>query len=163
MKYQRENNLGSYLELLENGFIEYGNSYKLFRKYDNESYLYGTELLAYCSSLLSFAKQFYDFLGYDAKITLQINFSDVINFLLGGFHSKYSNSFRHYRNENIFRNVYHTNFKIVIKDIAIAKITDNEIKQHIQFISRKMHQAFNLVEDYCLVDGNIDINVVRNL
>jgi hypothetical protein len=47
---------------------------------------------------------------------------------LGGFHSKYSNSFRPYRNENTFRNVYHKNFKIVIKDIAIAKITDDEIK-----------------------------------
>jgi hypothetical protein len=155
------NNLLSYFEVLNSGFIEAGHSYKLTYPYnnphDNEKKsvaIYLTQIIGYEMMLIGFAKKFYELAKYHDEVLLQISFINVLNLKLYGFHHHYSDTLRYGYSD--ISNTQHNNFKLNFTFIP-KSISDEEILSIAKIHSEKICRVFGLEKDYCFVNNEISI------
>ncbi|HAS39629.1 MAG TPA: hypothetical protein DCS93_04080 [Microscillaceae bacterium] len=158
---KNRNELTSYFEILNNGYVESGMSqhlaYEERAKHRDETIgiINLTNIVGYQMMLLDFARSFYELLHYDEEITLQLSFVNVLHYTLYGFHSKYFNSRLYYFYDE-YQNKYDPNFKLVEKFHPL-QLTDEEILKITMRNSEKICRAFGLEQDMAFFENQIDL------
>ncbi len=159
-KFHSGNDLSSYFEILNSGFIEAGFSRTFFWPFRNRNekmFIAGnlTYLVGYEMLILGWAKNFYDYIGYYDDVLLQISFSNVLGIKLFGFHHELKiNPF--YETDDT-SNKQNQNLKLEFafkpKDLTSEQILNNA-KRH----SEKICRAFGLTQELCFVNDEISVN-----
>lgn len=156
----------SYFELHGNGYIEAGISDSFLWVFDQGSHTFLSIHITYCigyiMSLLSFARQYYSFLGVDDEIFFQVSFRNIENFLIGGRNKKTNPNESHFFYLTLPKNTMHRNIKI-IKPFIPSSLNEEKTTEIASYFAEKIMLACgenNLV--ICLSDGKLDINQLRN-
>lgn len=158
---KNRNELTSYFEILNNGYVESGMSqhvaYEERAKHRDENIgiINLTNIVGYQMMLLDFSRSFYEMLHYDEEVTLQLSFVNVLHYTLYGFHSKYFNSRLYYFYDE-YQNKYDANFKLVEK-FHPSQLTDKEILEISKRNSEKVCRAFGLEQDMAFFEDQIDL------
>jgi len=152
--------LESYLEILDNGYIEFGLSYPISGYYEidkiyhpclNWTLTVGIDLF-----LLGFSRKFYDLISYYEDIELQISFINVLNYKLLGWNKRKFDDWRFRHDRTI--NFYHNSFKIN-HSYNPKSLTDDQIIEIGKLHSLKLGRGFGIDQDLCMDEqGNLDTN-----
>lgn len=152
--------LRSYVEILDNGYIEVGASSSFTFGYKDRSErkmvaLHPTYIVGFQMQLMGFAKRYYQLIKYYDEVILQISFVNMERLKLWGFNGHY-NSMTHYEMGEIW-NKHHPNFKL-IQNFNPATLTDEGILTIAKDTAEKICRAFGLDKDYCFVDDKLNLN-----
>jgi len=159
LKNSSNNEITSYFEILNTGFVEAGLSSSIAFQYKS----YGdrqvvalalTCLIGYEMLLLDFARNFYNFSKIFDDILLQVSFINVLNFKLSDFNKKYNDSSRYEMSDmcNKHNNNFNLNFSFNPKSL-----TDKDILEIAKIHSEKICRVFGLEKDFCFVDDELSI------
>ena len=146
--------LGSYFEVLTNGYAEFGGSSGFFEpNFDHQMKGGGcnkfclTPLLHYDLSLLSWVKSFYNFIGYNDEVYFSISLINIENLCLSWPHDKF----------DLRRNPQNKNHKnIQINDLLNPNdLNPESIRYLVQKHSMRICSAFGLSQDFGFKDNAI--------
>ena len=146
-------NLISYFEVLENGFVECGLSSTI--TYAGEvrgsdkimAEIYLSQIIGYEMMFLGFAKKYYEFIKYYDNVLLQLSFVNVLNLKLNGFHDKYRGDMRRYERSNI-KNSQHNNFVLTF-NFNPKSLNHDGIVEICKKHSERICRAFGLDRELC--------------
>jgi hypothetical protein len=153
--------LSSYFEVLNNGYVETGFSHSYISVYQDlrQQVQIGislTPIVIYEMMLLGFAQKFYEYAKYYDEVMIQLSFINVLDIVPWSLNSKYNMAARY----DTPSNKQHPNFKLTYR-FNPKTLTDSEIlliaKQH----SERMCRAFGLNGDYCFVDDKLSLSEMR--
>ena len=155
--------LSSYFEVLNNGYVEAGfsnsfTSVDLNLRSGLEPIITLTPIVIYEMMLLGFARQFYEFAKCYDEVMIQLSFVNVLGYIPWGLNSKYDREMR----LDLPSNKQHSNFKLTYR-FNPKTLTDSEILQIGKFHSERICRAFGLSRDLCFVDEKLSISLMRNL
>ena len=161
LKNMTGQDLSSYFEVLNNGYVEAGFSNSFISVYPNlasklEIRISLTPIIVYEMMLLGFAKQFYEFAHYYDEVMIQLSFVNVLGCIPWSLNSKY-NKRSPYEPPS---NKQHSNFKLTYR-FNPKTLTDAEILQIAKLHSEQIGRAFGLNGDYCFVDDKLSLSEMR--
>ncbi|MBS4059654.1 MAG: ATP-binding protein [Bacteroidetes bacterium] len=149
----------SYLEMLENGFVEAGFSSSFTRLCKdrnevphNQVEIHLTPIVGYSMMFLGFLRLVYQHFGISEECLFQISFKNVLNYYPYGVHNQYD--LRHIHMRNSINNRQHQNFKISRK-VSPAKLTEKDIHNIGKYVSQRICRVFGFNEDLCFVDDKL--------
>jgi hypothetical protein len=154
---KKVNELNSYLEIQENGFVEAGNAVLGF--YAGELRNGGKVMpTAHLSNilmaevlLLEFAKKFYEHIGYYDEVMIQVSLVNVLDYVLVGFHKHFGE--RYYYGE-VVTNKYYPNIKIS-HIFNPSKLEGNDIMELVKQSSLRLCRAFGIANDNGIFNNEI--------
>lgn len=153
-------NMKSYFEISNNGYIEVGLSYEISNTFKNGNgpefpFLFWTRIIGFEWLLIEFSRHFYDFLQYYEEVEIQISLINVLNFKLLGWNKKRYDDTRYRFDRDV--NYHHNCFKIN-HPFNPKTLTTEQIKEIIKDNSMRLGRGFGQEHDYCLdEDGNINV------
>jgi hypothetical protein len=159
-------NVISYFEISNNGYIEVGFSLSMTNilKDENENsfpILFWTHIIGFEWLLLEFSRRFYDFLKFYDDVEIQMSLVDVLNYRLLGWDSK-KYDWRLTRFDDTV-NKHHNSFK-VNTPFNPKIITEEQVRGIIKDHSMRLGRGFGLEHDYCIDNqGNINVEQLRHL
>ncbi len=157
------NEMSSYFEILNNGFVEAGLSdsftYVSPQASDasNVAVLL-TDIVAYEMVLLGFARDFYSYINYYDEVLLQVSFVNVLNLKLYNFNDTIRIS--PFYAEYDIRNKHHNNFMLNYS-FSTNGLTDGEILEVAKEHSERICRAFGLEQDMCFVNNELSLSRLR--
>ena len=158
--FDRDRRLMSYFEVITTGYVEAGFSnsfcYPYHEKAINKNMfaIYQNLMVGYSTSLLKWAKAFYDHCGYREEFLFQVSFVDVLNCRLYGFRENFNDTrYKHSSIMNKHDNAFSIRHKISIEDLG-----DDVITEVSQMISYKISRTFGVTEDLLFLDGKFPNN-----
>lgn len=157
------NDISSYFEALNNGYVEAGFSNSFIEVNSNKfnstinAYVTLTPIVVYEMMFLGFAMKFYDLAKYYDEVLLQISFVNTIGYTLCRFNNKYNLGWR----DSPPSNKQHNNFKLTYR-FNPKTLTEEMINQIAKRHSESICRAFGLEQDFCFFDNNLDIAEMRN-
>jgi hypothetical protein len=149
--------LCSYFEISNNGYIEFGCSYDISQikkdEYGKEiPYLFWTYIIGIEWWLLEFSRRFYDFINYYDDIVIQMSIVNVLNFQLLGWNTRFYNRLSRFDTFNTYHNCIKINYPYNPKNL-----TNEQIKEILKDNSLRLGRGFGIGNDCCL-DENGDLN-----
>jgi hypothetical protein len=153
--------LSSYFEVINNGYVEAGFSNSFTTVYSNlvsnlEIGISLTPLIVYEMMLLGFAQKLYEFAKYYDEVMVQLSFVNVLGVVPWSLNSKYNMATRYEPPSN----KQHPNFKLTYR-FNPKTLTDTEILQIAMSHSERICRAFGLNGDYCFVDDKLSLSEMR--
>lgn len=157
IKHTNNNYVKSYFEVLNNGFVEAGFSESIFGKFQRSErevkFAHLTSIAVYEMLLLGFAKKFYEFIGYQDEVHLQVSFANTLGLSLEGFftdRNRYSFYGTPVNSSNNNFKLFHTFFPENLTTETIRNIA----RDHTEKISR----AFGFEKSYCFQGDNVNLS-----
>lgn len=161
-----DENLRSYFEVINNGFIEYGISRDVFyTSKEGKPVLNLTASIGYAWTLFQFAREFYQRIHYYDEVVFQMTVVNVKGFSLCGFgrknqRTKWEEPFSlDYEDPSFCR---HQRFKILEKFI-VNELSDDSIEILVFTLAESVSRAFGEMVVKCFDDsGNFNTETMRH-
>lgn len=153
-----------YIEFQNNGYVETGMCDSIFWTW-TPSFGYSkpvfsldiTNCAGYVISMLNFIKKYYNYIGYEDEITIQLSFRNVLGFHISGLNQ--TKGRREWRSfGDVPTNNTHKNFCIMQKIIP-NNLDGEKINEIAKDCAEKIMLACNVNDlTLCFIDDKIDLN-----
>ena len=153
----------NYFEILNNGFFESGISSEIIlprvikeNSPIEKTFVHLTRTIGYAWMLLSFAKHFFEKVGYYDEVIFQLSVVNVKNFVLAGFAEKWAEPFNFFYSNP--PSCTHDKFKIIEK-FMVSEISKKLINEIVLGLASKFSHAFGESLTKCFdKEGNFNKN-----
>lgn len=162
--YKNYDELSSYFEVYNNGYLEAAASSSIsfhFKNHETDVFTLSlSTIIEYEMRLMHFLKKFYDMIKYRDEVILHLSFANMKGLKLYGFHPNYNNSLTMYHHGSI-KNKHHNNFTIS-STILPNRLDVGTILEIAKCHSEKICRAFGLEKDYAFIEDNISLGHNRS-